>query len=174
MVRAEDLLWPLLLGRDAPDFTALLLQAASEEGVWAADTDPGGEGTFQDPGGAHPAHRVLWLEAAWLQDSDFRWAQEKDPSLQRTHQSIAVDGGQVKDARMAARLQQIEQVQGLWWRLVPLTPRNSEGRQLVVPEGFRGQVLRAAHNSPWVGHQGPRRRRLKCCISSSGPLSPPM
>lgn len=33
MVRVEDLPWPLLLGWDAPNFTALLTQAALEDGV---------------------------------------------------------------------------------------------------------------------------------------------
>lgn len=45
LIRAEELPWPLLLGRDTPHFASLLRQATQEETVWATDDDPE-EGPF--------------------------------------------------------------------------------------------------------------------------------
>lgn len=94
---------------------------------------------------------------AWLTDPAFRQAQEDDPSLLQVRQSIVAIDGRVCDTQKASRLPRVEQVQGLWWRLVTPTAGNGEGQRLVVPEGFRKQLLRAAHDSPWAGHQGPRK-----------------
>lgn len=126
VVRAKDLPWPLLLDRDAPDFMNLLRQVTAEEQVWAADDDPK-EGTSRGSGGADTAHPTTRPGDAWLRDAKFHQAQEDDPFLWRLRQSIAVDDGQVKDVRRAGCLPQIEQVQGLWWRLVPPTPGNPTG-----------------------------------------------
>lgn len=115
------------------------------------------KGMPRGPGRADATTPEPRPKGACLQDPDFCQAQEEDPSLQRLRQSVAVDDGQVKNAHRAGCLLQVECVQGLWWRLVPPTPRNPEGRQLVVPEGYLGQVLGVAHDSPWVGHQGPKK-----------------
>lgn len=40
LVQNEDLPWPLLLGRDTPEFAALLRQATSEGDIWALEEDP--------------------------------------------------------------------------------------------------------------------------------------
>lgn len=86
-----------------PNFPALMMQAALEERVWAAEEDPE-EGTSQSTGGANVAASEPHPERAWLQDPHFCRVREGNPSLQWIQHSVAVINRQVKDAHRAGHL----------------------------------------------------------------------
>lgn len=154
LVQTEELPYPLLLGRDAPNFQELVLQVLHQQGeatLIAEEEDPvegpSGEATRTDLTLDAPTTRLV-------SDPQFRRAQAEDLTLEDLRANTAVEEGQVTDPRRAARYPRIEREAGLWWWRVPSQGGGDPEKQLVVPQGFRTAVLRFAHDTDWAGHPG--------------------
>lgn len=100
---------------------------------------------------------LMQPEAEWLQDPAFLQAQEEDPPLTAPQQGITVNEGQVSNAWKAGHLPRVKRIQGLWWRVVPLSLGNAKGHQLIISVAYWPQVLNVAHDSTWAGYQDPRK-----------------
>lgn len=94
LIRADDLPWPLLLGRDTPHFT-LLLQQASQGETLATTIDDPREGPSGGQCDETPPLATLRPNPTWLTDPAFLQAQEEDPSLLQVRQSVTAVDGQV-------------------------------------------------------------------------------
>lgn len=101
------------------------------------------------------APEPLLLMQAWDTDDEFLWMQEMDPTLASARNNIAIDDGQMLDARCAVHLPRFKKVrEALWWVAAPECGGGVTHWQLLVPEPYRARVLQQAHGHLWSGQQG--------------------
>ncbi|XP_054841809.1 uncharacterized protein LOC129333892 [Eublepharis macularius] len=144
LARVTNLPYPVLLGRDVPEFHQHLQAARGPEEALPVERQDNQPGPAPPPGADLPD---------WPADPTFVASQTADPTLEKLRDTVAVSEGIVRDPRRAGRLPRIVQEGGVWYRLT--TERGREVRQLLVPREYREIVLRHAHDHNWAGHQGP-------------------
>lgn len=152
ILKVEDLPFPLLLGRDTPEF-GFLVRAALPEVTAAGEKErlrPSEEDATAEDAKTPP----LSPDLCGI-DPNFQQEQQADPTVSQVQDDIAILGGQVLDLRWTELYPCLKQVKGVLWRVTG--PSNKVGRvyrSLIVIEPYRAQVLQWAHGHHWAGHRG--------------------
>lgn len=91
ILKVDDLPFPVLLGRDATEISALLQAVLPWLMALVSDDEELRPSRPRD-------HREPLTPATWSDDSNFQNVQEKDPTLARIREDIAICDGDVVDA----------------------------------------------------------------------------
>lgn len=108
ILKVDDLPFPVLLGRDAPDFKVLLQRAMEPAAVTVSKEDSTKETNRVDD-----EEGLLSGATGWSTDPAFQAAQENDPSLDTACKSLAVKETEIVDPRWAGRLPHFKKVRGV-------------------------------------------------------------
>uniref|UniRef100_A0A8C3IZK9 SCAN box domain-containing protein n=1 Tax=Chrysemys picta bellii TaxID=8478 RepID=A0A8C3IZK9_CHRPI len=160
--------WPLVLGRDWPEFREILLQyqppASQMEGAMSPgrgllghtlEADPGEGMSMAERVPANTRHPSVEDSQTELErDIDFVREQREDPTLSRAWEQATVPGPEEDTSTRPPQGPWFEIQRDCLYRVVQ-EPRTPEPlRQLLVPRRLRQGLLQLVHANPWAGHLG--------------------
>ncbi|CAM4631962.1 unnamed protein product [Lepidochelys olivacea] len=155
---ASSLAYPVILGRDWPDFVEVLQSLPTKEVFEGAPPEKKtGPDSSSDPGvEPGPTPRQEGLEVAGPPPDlvDFSRDQREDPTLRFAYEQLARVDGEVVEAQRTTQWPRFELNHERLYRL-DQDPQTQEVRtQSVVPRIHRRAVLKLAHDIPAAGHLG--------------------